>query len=151
MSMISLTKNQAGFSLIEILIAAAIFPIIVYGLYNAHLAINRSYSIARQYNEIYAVLSACPELDRALEFNSITQDNNCFPNNVFQIEGGSEGVITYNPNLSILETSELNPLDPLSDIPETKVIAIDVNLQNAENAPPVELRLLVSRNGLGQQ
>lgn len=151
MSMTLRIKNEAGFSLIEVLIAAVIFPLIVYGLYNAHLAVNRSYAIARQYNEIYAVLSACPELDRALEFNSITQDNNCFPNNTFQIEGGSEGIITYNPNLQISETSELDPLDPLAAIPDTKIISIDVDLQNAATAPPVELRLLVSRNGLGQQ
>ncbi|CAN5709843.1 hypothetical protein BH23PAT2_BH23PAT2_02930 [soil metagenome] len=142
--------NQDGFSIVEVLIATAIFPVIVFGLYNASLAVQRSYSHARQLNEIYAVLSACPELDRALEFNSITEDNNCFPNNVFEIEGGSNGTVTYEPNLSIQETSSLDASDPLSDVPDAKVIAIDVDIPNT-TAPPVELRLLVGRNGLGQQ
>ncbi len=142
--------NQSGFSIMEIIIASVIFPIIVFGLYNATLAVNRSYSIARQYNEIYAVLSACPELDRALEFNSIAQDNTCFPNNVFEVEGGSSGTITYTPNLTIEETESLDGAHPLSDVDDAKLISIDVDLPNT-TAPPVELRLLVGRNGLGQQ
>lgn len=142
--------NQAGFSIMEIIIASVIFPIIVVGLYNANMAVTRSYSIARQYNEIYAVLSACPELDRALEFNSISEDNNCFPNNVFQVEGGSEGTITYTPNLSIEDTEDLDASNDLSDVEDAKLISIDVEIPNT-SAPPVELRLLVSRDGLGQQ
>lgn len=130
--------------------ASIIFPIIVVGLYNATMAVNRSYAISRQYNEIYAVLSACPELDRALEFNSITEENNCFPNNVFQIEDGSSGTITYNPNLVIENTEDLDSSHPLADVSDAKVISIDVDMPNT-TAPPVELTLLVARNGLGQQ
>ena len=143
--------HHDGFSIIEVLIATAIFPIIVVGLYNASLAVQRSYSYSRQLNEIYAVLSACPELDRALEFNSITEDNNCFPNNVFQIEGdNSTGTVTYEPNLSIEDTTTLPVTDELSDVPDAKVISLDVDIPNT-SVPPVELRLLVGRNGLGQQ
>lgn len=130
--------------------AAVIFPIIVVGLYNATMAVNRSYSIARQYNEIYAVLSACPELDRALEFNSITEENNCFPNNVFEIEGGSDGVITYEPDLSITDTDELESSNELAPFSDSKLIEISVDIPNI-TAPPVELQLLVTRNGLGQR
>jgi|AntRauTorckE6833_2_1112554.scaffolds.fasta_scaffold00046_40 prepilin-type N-terminal cleavage/methylation domain-containing protein len=142
--------DQSGFSIMEIIVASVIFPIIVFGLYNATQAVNRSYSIARQYNEIYAVLSACPELDRALEFNSITEDNNCFPNNVFEVEGGSSGTITYEPNVAIQQTEELGATEELSDIDDAKIISINVAIPNT-SAPPVELRLLVARNGLGQQ
>ncbi len=143
-------RDQGGFSILEILMAAVIFPIIVVGLYNATMAVNRSYSIARQYNEIYAVLSACPELDRALEFNSITEENNCFPNNVFEIEGGSDGVITYEPDLSITDTDELESSNELAPFSDSKLIEISVDIPNI-TAPPVELQLLVTRNGLGQR
>lgn len=144
------SHKESGFSIVEVLLATVIFPIIVFGLYNAALAVQRSYSYSRQLNEIYAVLSACPELDRALEFNSITEDNNCFPNNIFEIEGGNTGTITYTPNLSIEDSTDLDPSDELSTIPDSKIITIDVNIPNT-SAPPVGLRLLVSRNGLGQQ
>lgn len=143
-------SNENGFSIIEIILAAVIFPIIVVGLYNATMAVNRSYAVARQYNEIYSVLSACPELDRALEFNSITEENNCFPNNVFEIEDGSSGTIEYEPDLTIEDTEDLSSDDDLSDISDAKVITISVDMPHI-TAPPVDVKLLVARNGLGQQ
>lgn len=142
--------DSRGFTIVELLVAAMVFPIIVYGISNATDAIRKSYAAARQLNEVYAVLSACPELDRALEFNSLSSTTNCFPNNVFANEGGVGGTITYTPTLTVTNTSGLPATDPLRTIPDSKVVDISVGLPNS-SAPPYALRMLVTRNGVGQQ
>jgi prepilin-type N-terminal cleavage/methylation domain-containing protein len=143
-------KSSYGFTIIELLIAALVFPIIVAGLYNAAMTVKASYTVSRQLNEIYAVLSACPELDRALEFSSISEDTDCFPNNIFVSEGSGGSTIVYDPLLSINETSDLSPDDSLYAIPDSKVIDISVEFPN-QNATEFALRMLVARNGIGQQ
>lgn len=134
----------------ELLLACVIFPLIVFGLANAFDSVNKSYTIARQYNEMYTVLSACPEIDRALEFNSLDSDTNCFPNNTFEIEGGSGNTFTYSPNLNVENTSELDPTDPLYEVPDSKTVDISVPFPNS-TAPPLRMKMLVTRNGIGQQ
>ena len=57
---------DTGFTILELLLACFIFPIIVFGIANGFDAVRKSYTTARELNEIYAVLSACPEIDRAL-------------------------------------------------------------------------------------
>lgn len=141
--------TQAGFSSVELLLASIIFPIIVIGISNAFDAVRKSYTTARQLNEMYAVLSACPELDRALEYNSITSSTNCFPNNTFLAEGFSGKTIAYTPILTITNTNSLPVDDPLHNVPDSKVINISVGYPNSA-APPLQLRMLITRNGIGQ-
>ena len=141
---------ENGFTIVELLLAIVIFPIIVVGLSNAFDAVRKSYTLSRELNEIYAVLSACPEIDRALEFNSLTSATNCFPNNTFQTEGAGTGTITYTPTLTVTNTSALPLSDPLQTIPDSKVVDISVGFQKS-TAPQLRLRMLVTRNGIGQQ
>src|SRR5690348_12688291 len=91
--------KEAGFSVVEILIASIIFPIIILGLTGATDSVRQQYAIARQLNEIYTVLSACPEIDRALDYNGVTSTTNCYPNNSFPAEDGSSATVTYTPTL----------------------------------------------------
>jgi hypothetical protein len=143
-------RHEAGFTAVEVMLACVIFPIIVIGLANAFQVVQKSYSTARELNEMYAVLSACPEIDRALEFNSLSSTTNCFPNNSFISEGGGSSVITYSPVLTVINTADLASADPLKTVPDSKVVDISVGFQKS-TAPPLKLRMLVTRNGVGQQ
>ncbi len=138
--------------MIEVLIACIVLPLIVIGASNAYNSIRHSYTIARQLNEMYAVLSACPELDRAHEFGSLSSSTNCYPNNSFPAEDGSPGTITYTPTLSVTDTSSLPGTDPLQAVPDSKIVSISVNYPAPNGGrPPVQLRMLITRNGIGQQ
>ncbi|HSX17844.1 MAG TPA: hypothetical protein VLE51_00605 [Candidatus Saccharimonadales bacterium] len=148
--MIRHLKTQKGFSLVEVVLACAIFPLVIVGLTQGFNTVKTSYTISRELNEMYAVLSACPEIDRALEYDSVTSSNNCYPNNSFYAEGGSGNLITYSPSLTVTSTSSLSPSDPLQTIPDSKVIDISVGYQKI-SAPPLELRMLITRSGIGQQ
>ena len=143
------TRKHKGFTLVEVVLACAIFPLIVVGLSNGYDAIRRSYTVSKQLNEIYAVLSACPEIDRALEYDSITSSSNCYPNNSFLAEGGSGNVITYSPTLTVTNTPSLPSGDALRVVPDSKVIDISVGFQQS-SAPTQKLRILITRNGIGQ-
>ena len=149
MKLLKKPENQIGFSLVEVVLACAIFPMIVVGLSQGYDTIRRSYTVSKELNEMYAVLSACPEIDRALEYDSITSSNNCYPNNSFYAEGGSGNVITYSPALTVTGTPSLPGSDPLQAVPDSKVIDISVGYQKS-SAPPLELRMLITRNGIGQ-
>jgi prepilin-type N-terminal cleavage/methylation domain-containing protein len=145
-----LKKNQKGFTMIEIVTACVIFPIIVVSTYSAFEAIKTEYTRARQFNEMYAVLSACPEIDRALDYDIVTGANNCYPNNTFYGEGGGGAVFTYTPALTVTPTGSLPNTDPLQAVPDSKVIDITVSRLGSA-APPMELRMLITRNGIGQE
>lgn len=142
--------NQQGFTIVEIVTACVVFPMIVASIYTAFRAVSADYAQAKQFNEMYAVLSACPEIDRALDYDIVTGTNNCYPNNTFYGEGGGSAVYTYTPTLTVTPTSSLSASDPLQVVPDSKVIDITVNHLNS-SAPPLELRMLITRNGIGQQ
>jgi prepilin-type N-terminal cleavage/methylation domain-containing protein len=141
--------DQQGFTIVEIVLAIAIFPMIVYSMSNAYDIVRRSYTLSRQLNEMYAVLSACPEIDRALEYDSVTNATNCYPNNSFRSEGAGTSTITYAPNLTVTNTASLGSSDPLRTVPDSKVINISVGYPKS-TAPPLQLRMLITRNGIGQ-
>ena len=141
--------NQKGFTIIEIVTACVVFPMIVISVYSAFRAVSTAYAHARQFNEMYAVLSACPEIDRALDYDIVNGTNNCYPNNTFFGEGGGSAVFTYTPVLTVTPTGSLPGTDPLQAVPDSKVIDINVNHLNS-SAPPLELRMLITRNGIGQ-
>ena len=143
--------GDGGFTTVELLIATVIFPIIVVGIVNAFDSVRNSYTIARQMNEMYAVLSACPEIDRALEYNSLTSSTNCFPNNTFQSEGTGVATITYTPILTVTSTPNLPITDPLQTVNDSKVVDISVDFPNSDDAAPMQLRMMITRNGIGQQ
>ena len=63
--------NNSGFTIVELILACVIFPMVVVGVATAFNSLQRAYSTARQLNEMYAVLRACPVLNRALEFKSL--------------------------------------------------------------------------------
>lgn len=142
--------TQRGFTLVEILIAIVVFPIIVAGLTGVFEAVKKSYTMSRQLNEIYAVLSACPEIDRALDYDSLTSSSNCYPNNTFAAENGGANTLTYTPTLTVSDTSSLASSDPLYAIPSSKVVDVKVNFLKNTTAQ-LEVRMLVTRNGIGQQ
>lgn len=143
------TDNEQGFSIAELIMAIVVFTIVVLGLSNAYIALKKSYTTARQLNEIYTVLSACPEIDRALEFNLLSDTSNCYPNNSFQAENNRNATITYQPTLTVNNTSELPVADPLRTIPDSKMLNISVGIPDSA-APPLQLRMLITRNGVGQ-
>lgn len=145
-----LSKKQNGFTIIEIVVACVIFPIIVVSLVDGFGSIRQVYTVSKQFNEIYAVLSACPEIDRALQYDSVSGTNNCYPNNSFYAEGGSGILITYTPTLSVTNTETLPVSDPLQAVPDSKVLDISVPFKNS-SAPALELRMLITRSGIGQQ
>ncbi len=143
--------NQSGFTVVEILISIALLGLIVAAVSSAYGGINRSYRLSRQLNEIYTVLSACPEIDRALEFSSLATGTYCYPNNTFESEGDTGAVITYTPALTVTDTLSLPASDPLSNVPESKVIDVSTGFSIDEGADDLKLRLLVARNGVAQQ
>ncbi len=144
--------GSGGFSIVELLLASIILPLAVVGIVTAYNSVRHTYAISRQLNEMYAVLSACPELDRALEFNSLSNSNNCYPNNSFSAENGGPGTITYAPVLSVTDTTSLGSTDPLKSVPDSKVVSISVNYPAPNTShPPLQLRMLITRNGIGQQ
>lgn len=142
-------KKSAGFTIVEIILAIVIFPIIVIGISQSFESVSKSYSLARQFNEMYTVLSACPEIDRALEFATLSSASNCYPTNVFDVEGGSSNTITYTPSLTVTDTANLPSSDPLRTIPDSKVVDISVNYFRG-TGPALQLRMLVTRNGIAQ-
>ena len=142
-------RDERGFTMVEIVTACIVFPLIVIATYSAFRAINLEYTRARQFNDMYAVLSACPEIDRALDYDIVTGSNNCYPNNTFYGENGGSAVFTYTPTLTVTQTSSLANTDPLQAVPDSKVIDITVSRVNS-SAPPMELRMLITRNGIGQ-
>lgn len=146
-----IATSEDGFSIVELLLAIVILPIVVIGASTAYNSIRHSYIVARQLNEMYAVLSACPELDRAHEFGSLSSTTNCYPNNSFAAENGGSGTISYAPNLSVVDTSTLSNTDPLQAVPDSKVVSISVTYPAPTTKPPLQLRMLITRNGIGQQ
>ncbi len=143
-------SRTSGFTAVELLTAAVIFPIIVIGIANSYNALRYSYKTARQLNEIYAVLSACPEIDRALEFSSLSTSTNCYPNNVFDVEHGIAGTNSYSPVVTVTDTSTLAVGDPLRSVPDSKIIDTNVAFPRPSTAPNLQLRILITRNGIGQ-
>lgn len=142
--------GDRGYTAVELMVASVIFPIIVIGIANAFNALHSSYKTARQLNEMYAVLSACPEIDRALEFSSLSNASNCYPNNTFAVEHGRGGIITYGPTVTVTDASALPSSDPLRTVPDSKVINIDVAFPPPTSATNMQLRMLITRNGIGQ-
>jgi len=142
--------GNGGFTLIELLIATIVFAVIVVGITGAYQTVTKSYKVARQLNEIYSVLSACPEIDRALDYDSVTNSTNCFPNNTIKAEGNSGFNITYSPTLSVTPTTSLGSTDPLYNTYDSKVLDIQVGFPDNTTVPPLKLRMLITRNGIGQ-
>lgn len=143
-------RNQGGFTIIEILVASIILPLLIVAISQIFNLIRTQYGYARQYNEVYAVLSACPELDRALQYDILSGATNCFPNNVFLAEGSSGNTITYTPNLSVETTSNLDASDPLLAVPDSKVVDLSVDITQNNTPQTLKMRLLITRNGIGQ-
>lgn len=144
-------KQARGFTVVEFMIASVVFGILVIGLTNAFNSLRQSYVLSRQYNEMYTVLSACPEVDRALEFSSLSNSTNCYPNNSFPSEDGTGATVTYAPNLTVTDTSALPSSDPLYNIYDSKVVQINVGFPKPNNnIPALVLRMLITRNGIAQ-
>ncbi len=146
----NIKNSESGFTIVELALACLIFPIIVIGIANAYGGVRRSYTIARQFNEMYSVLSSCPEFDRALDYSSLSSATSCFPNNTVAAEGGSGLTITYNPTLTVTDTASLGATDPLSTVPDSKVVDISLPFLKNTHSPPLEVRMLITRNGIGQ-
>lgn len=142
-------KSQKGFTVAEVLISVVVFGIMAVGMAQAFIVVDTLYARTRQLYELYTVLSACPEIDRALQYEQVVGSVNCFPNNVFDVEGGSSGTIAYTPTLSVNETSSLPMSDALSAVPGSKVVTVEVDYINSTSLP-YKIRLLISRNGIGQ-
>lgn len=142
--------NESGFTIVEIVLVCVILPLLVVSMAIGYNSIKKSYSLSRQLTEVYSVLSACPEIDRALEYDSVTQSTNCYPNNSFLSEGSSGVTLTYNPTLTITQTSALANTDPLYSVPDSKVVDVKVGYYKGATQP-FELRMLITRNGIGQE
>lgn len=143
-------KTDDGFSIVEIILTMVIVTMMSGSISLAFQNLSQTYALARQLNEIYAVLSSCPEIDRALQFENISGATNCFPNNVFQGEGTSASTITYSPSLTVNDTTSLASTDPLYNIYDSKVVNVSVARPGHPNFS-WNVRLLVTRGGIGQQ
>lgn len=146
-------RNQKGFSALEFVVASVVFGIIAMSTISTFMSVRHSYEVARQLDEMYTVLSACPEIDRALEFNSLSDVANCSPNNQFVRENNLPGSRTYAPALNVTLTSDpslVTKNDPLRVYPDSKIVDVTVGFQG-KNTKPMELRMLITRNGVGQQ
>lgn len=147
-----MNKNDQGFSIVELLVATIIFPLLVIGITTGYNSARHVYQITRQLNEMYIVLSSCPELDRGLEFNSLSSSTNCYPNNTFPAENGGPGTISYSPVLTVTDTSALPGSDPLQAIPDSKIVEENVQWPAPNTGlPSLRVRMLITRNGIGQQ
>jgi prepilin-type N-terminal cleavage/methylation domain-containing protein len=139
---------NAGFSIVEIIIAIALLGIVFIGVATAFDWLFKDYARSRELNEIYAALSGCPEIDRAMQYESIISTN-CSPNDTFDAEtAGGNNDITYVTSSAPVLTSALATTDPAYNIPDSKVVDVTVTQKNARQW---KIRLLISRNGIGQQ
>lgn len=143
-------KKQHGFTIVEILVSIVIFGILAVALVQSFISAENLYSRSKQLYEIYTVLSACPEIDRALQYDQVSGGINCFPNNTFEVEGGGVGTISYVPSLTVTESASLPVSDSLRTVPNSKVIDVEVNYPNNPVLSPWKIRLLISRNGIAQ-
>lgn len=143
-------QKNGGFTLIEILVSITVFSIMAIGLAQAFVTVDGLYARTKQLYEVYTVLSACPEIDRALQYDQVNGAVNCFPNNTFEVEGGGTGIISYTPSLDVFSTSSLPASDELRSVPNSKVIDVQVNYPKNPSISPWKIRLLISRNGIAQ-
>lgn len=140
--------NETGFSIVEIVIGIALIGMITIGVAQAFDWLVKDYAYSRELNEIYAALSGCPEIDRAMQYESITSTN-CSPNDQFDAETATgSNDITYVTSSVPSLTSSLPASDPVRNIPDSKVVDVTVNPQSGS---PWKIRLLISRNGIGQR
>jgi type II secretory pathway pseudopilin PulG len=146
----SAKDKQSGFTIVEIVVATIILPLLFIAVAQIFNLIRLQYAYARQYNEVYGVLSACPELDRALQYDILSGATNCFPNNIFTSEGGYANTIHYSPTLTVTDSQSLSNTDALQTIPDSKVIDLSLNINQNNNSIPMKIRLLITRNGIGQ-
>jgi prepilin-type N-terminal cleavage/methylation domain-containing protein len=149
MKKIKIRRKDKGFTVAEVLISIIVFALMATAMAQAFTAVDNVYARTRQLYEIYTVLSACPEIDRALQYEQVTGSVQCFPNNTFAVEGGGSGTIVYNPSLTVTQTSDLPGTDALRNVPNAKVVEVKVNYLNPVSSP-WDIRLLISRNGIGQ-
>lgn len=150
MSTVTIRSQRQGFSVVEIILTIVIVSMMSSAISLAFSNLNQTYALSRQLNEIYSVLSSCPEIDRALQFDTISGATNCFPNNVFQGEGAAASTITYTPTLTVTGASSLPNTDPLYNTYDSKVVDVAVTRPNSPNFS-WKIRLLVTRGGIGQQ
>lgn len=140
--------NQSGFSIVEIIIGIVLLGIMIGGVATAFDWLFKDYARSRELNEIYAALSGCPEIDRAMQYESIVSTN-CSPNDTFDAETASgNNDITYVTSSAPILTSALAPSDPAYGIPDSKVVDVTVTPKSGDQW---KIRLLISRNGIGQQ
>jgi type II secretory pathway pseudopilin PulG len=142
--------KQSGFTIVEIVVATIILPLLFIAVAQIFNLIRLQYAYAKQYNEVYGVLSACPELDRALQYDILSGATNCFPNNIFTSEGGYTNTIQYNPTLTVTDSQSLPNTDALQSIPNAKVVDLSLNINQNNSSIPMKIRLLITRNGIGQ-
>lgn len=122
--------------------------IIIGGVAQAFDWLFKDYARSRALNEIYAALSGCPEIDRAMQYESIISTN-CSPNDTFDAEiATGNNDINYVTSSAPVLTSALAPSDPAYGIPDSKVVDVTVT---PDTGSPWKIRLLISRNGIGQQ
>ena len=140
--------SETGFSIVEIIIGIVVLGIMIGGVATAFDWLFKDYARSRELNEIYAALSGCPEIDRAMQYESIISTN-CSPNDTFDAEIASgNNDITYVTSSAPVLTSALATTDPVYNIPDSKVVDVTVTPKNSK---PWKIRLLISRNGIGQQ
>lgn len=140
--------SESGFTIAEIIIGIVMLGIIIGGVAQAFDWLFKDYARSRELNEIYAALSGCPEIDRAMQYESIISTN-CSPNDTFDAEAATgNNEITYVTSSAPVLTSALAPSDPAYGIPDSKVVDVTVT---PDVGNPWKIRLLISRNGIGQQ
>lgn len=59
--------------------------------------------------------------------------------------------ISATPTLDVRDTSVLPSTDPLKNIPGSKTVDINVKFPWDKHVSPLELRMLITRYGVGQQ
>src|SRR5690242_5698999 len=99
--------NQNGFTIVEIIIGIVLLGAVIGGVAVAFDWLFKDYARSRELNEVYAALSGCPEIDRAMQYESIISTN-CSPNDTFDAEiATGNNDITYVTSSSPVLTSAL--------------------------------------------
>lgn len=147
---VNIMKNMSedGFTIAEVVVGIIVFSIVAVACWQTIVIMRRNYAQTRQMNDVAAAMLTFPELNRGLRYESI--NNATFtPDIPIRSEGQSGSSITYKPTVTIQDSSSVSET---STVPNSKVIDVSIPYRGmGGNVQPIKLRLLIARNGIGQQ
>lgn len=143
-----LLKNQKGFTIVELLVGILVFGVVAVAAWQTAVVLRSNYAQTRQLNDITTAMLTFPELNRGLRYESITNEQYVADINL-RAEGAGGGIINYKPTVTVRDSSQV---PETSTIPDSKVVDVEIPYRTSSGTTqPHRLRLLIARNGIGQQ